>query len=216
MSVTITTQKNIFSGDDSTDSFSYTFPIVDAAEVRLYKKATAANGGGISLIASNYTVTPNAAAAGQVLKVGGSITYPNSGTKLATGEKLIALRATDQDQEISLVTNGIYDALTLMGALDKLTMQIQDLQEQINRCVKYPLDETPATEDVEDFIAAVSAAILNFSVGTYTDLKATAALAPTTKRFGFATDLGEVGALMFYCGNTAYGDTGWFGPIVSQ
>jgi hypothetical protein len=49
-----------------------------------------------------------------------------------------------------------------------------------------------------------------FKSGTYAELKAISAAAPTVMRWGFATDKnGGQGQLCFYCGNAAVYDAGW-------
>ncbi len=43
----------------------------------------------------------------------------------------------------------------------------------------------------------------------YAALKAQAVLNQSTQFWGFATDLGTAGVIVFYCGNPAIGDSGF-------
>lgn len=75
----------------------------------------------------------------------GSITYPASGTDyLAAGEKLIMRRVLDLLQPTDLENLGGYFPDTQEGVFDRLTMLIQQQQEQIDRALKIPVAETGA------------------------------------------------------------------------
>lgn len=207
MAITTTFPKATFSGNGVIDSFAFGFKVIDASDVSVYKLNTA---GVLSLLTRNYVVAPNA---DQDASPGGTVAYPSSGTKLQSGETLIALRGVPSDQELALAINGYFDADQFEAALDKLTMRVQELEEKLGRCFKRPVNETPSEADVTVASVTISTGSLIGSItlsDTYANLKASP---PSPFTFAWATD--GNGALMFYSGNPAIGDQGWFGPVVA-
>lgn len=203
---------NVFDGDAATTVFNWTFALPvgsTGTEIVVY---IIDDEGVITQLASNYSQDLNT----------NQLTYPvQSGvapldpgvTALPVGWQIAIYRTEPITQGLSLTTQGPFPAASIMGALDYLTMICQQLQEQLNRCVKYPIGQVPTTTDVNDFIAAVNAIIMTPPIqGTYAYVKAIAALDPTTPRFAIASDLGVAGefSLLWYSGLTTVGDTGWF------
>lgn len=215
MTVTNPVNDNIIDGDGVTTVFGYTFELPsdsDGGDIYVYVIDDQDN---ITLLTSNYTLDLNAA----------TITYPvtsgisplNPGvTALPIGWQIAIYRIENLTQALSLTTQGPFPAAGMMAALDMLTFITQQLQEQINRCVKYPIGQIPTSTDVTAFLAAVSALIPQSPLfGTYAYVKSVAALAPTTYRFAVVTDQNNLGTgqLFFYSGNVSAGDGGWFGPL---
>lgn len=212
MSVAQQNSYNGFAGDAATTIFSLTFAVPSdstGSDILVYVIDASGN---ITLLGSNYTLD----------LVGKTLTYPVTPGQaplaagvaaLPVGWQLYALRIESMVQPLALTTQGPFPAAGLMLALDKQTMMIQQLQDQINRCIKYPIGQTPTTTNVADFINAVAAILLQMQKGTYANLKIAAAANPTRQMWGWATDLGASGQLMFYGGDTTVGDGGWFGPL---
>lgn len=132
-------------GDGSTDEFSFS-PIVvyDAADIHVILRDS--NGNDTDLTqgnnADNYTVTLNST---QFLPSTGYITYPNSGTKLQTGEFLYIRRVVDITQDTDLENQGGYFPEVQEQALDKLTMIALQQQEQIDRSLKTAVSSSLST-----------------------------------------------------------------------
>lgn len=215
MTVSNPSNDNIFDGDGSTVLFSFTFQLPSdstGTDIYVYVIDSAGN---ITLITSNLTLD----------LVNKTVTYPVTGgisplangiNALPAGWQLGVFRIEQLTQALNMTTQGPFPAAGIMAAFDKLTLITQQLQEQINRCVKYPIGELPTTTDVNAFIAAVNAIIQPpMTVGTYAYVKSVAALAPTTARMFGVTDQNSNSTtqLYFYSGNVAAGDGGWFGPI---
>jgi hypothetical protein len=141
MSLTSTTPRAIFAGNDVATSFAFSFKVESAAEVAPYfKDGTALP----ALLESNFSVALNA---DQDADPGGTVTYPTSGSPLATGDKLILLRSTDQTQELDLATLAGLEADDLELGYDKLTAIIQEMREELDRAVIFPSDESPTLAD---------------------------------------------------------------------
>jgi len=128
MTVTTTTIKNSYSGDGSTTAFAYTFPINSTDEITVIERSAT----GTETVKSegtgstNYGISDNGASGGTVTMV----TAPASGTTL------VLLRNTALTQETDYVANDPFPAETHEDALDKLNMQTQELQEELDRSFK--------------------------------------------------------------------------------
>lgn len=86
-----------------------------------------ASGTSTLLSPSAYTVSINAPATGQLWGVGGTITYPISGSPIATGFQLQISRILPLTQVTSLANQGDFLPNVIEQALDTLEMQIQQL-----------------------------------------------------------------------------------------
>jgi hypothetical protein len=73
---------------------------------------------------------------------GGSITTT---TPPASGTTLTIYRDTAQTQETDYIDNDDFPAESHEAALDKLTLIAQELQDQVDRCIKIPRNETTTT-----------------------------------------------------------------------
>nr|BAR34743.1 tail fiber [uncultured Mediterranean phage uvMED] len=125
MTVSSTNTKNSYNGDNSTTSFAYTFPIHSTAELQVIERS--ANGTEtVKSLNTHYTVSDNGAAGGQVV----------FGTAPASGVTVVLLRSTNITQEVDYISNDAFAAETHEAALDKLTLQIQEAQEEIDRSIK--------------------------------------------------------------------------------
>lgn len=209
--MTVSTQNNdnIFDGDGSTDQWSFTFELPsDSVGDDIYVYVID-DEGSITQITTNFTLDLNAQ----------TITYPvtpgvsplESGVSfLPAGWQLAVLRLEDIVQALNLTTQGAFPSAGLMLGLDKIVMILQQLQEQIDRCIKYPIGQAPTTADISTAVAAISSVFPPFTSDTYPNLLLLSAGSPTQKRWGFATDFnGGNGQLCFYTANTAVGDQGW-------
>lgn len=144
MTVSLTTTKHVYNGDGVTVNWPYTFPIIASTDIVVYKTAS---DGSISLVASGYTVNTGS----------NTVTYPNSGSPLAVGEKVTLIREVPLTQLTDYQNNGAFNAETLESALDKVTLIGQQLNEALSRSVKFPVDETPTQDDTDEFLSDVQA-----------------------------------------------------------
>jgi hypothetical protein len=128
MTLSTTTNRAAFEGTGTTGPFSFTFPFQDDAEITVF---TVLNGVITDLDDSEYTLT------GEGDTDGGSVTTVNV---IPSGTTLIVMRVLELDQTTDLVNNGPFYAETHEDTFDRLAMQIQQLQEQINRCLRMPKD----------------------------------------------------------------------------
>lgn len=124
-----------FNGNGSTTSFPFTFKVFTSADVEVVFADT----DGVETVLtldSDYSVALNA---DQDATPGGSVGYPLSGAALATGEKLSIAGALAYEQETDIPTGGNFNPTVLENALDKLSMQTQQLAESVSRAAKVPI-----------------------------------------------------------------------------
>lgn len=124
-----------FNGNGSTTSFPFEFKVFTTADVEI----VVADADGIETVLeldSDYSVSLNS---DQDATPGGTVTYPISGAALATGEKLSIAGAIAYEQETDIPTGGNFNPTVLENALDKLSMQTQQLAEAISRAAKVPI-----------------------------------------------------------------------------
>lgn len=94
------------------------------------------------ILDSDYSVALNA---DQVTSPGGSITYPLSGSPLAVGLTLVIVSAVPNSQDLSLPTGGAFNAASVELGLDRLQVQIQQIQDLAGRAIVVPEYGSPVT-----------------------------------------------------------------------
>jgi hypothetical protein len=128
LTISTTTIKNSYSGDNSTTQFNYTFKITDQDDIEVIIRSS--NGTEtVKTITTHYTV------AGVGNAGGGSITF-TSGNIPTNTETVILRRDTPQTQTMDLIDNDPMSANTIEDAHDKSIAIAQELQEQIDRSIK--------------------------------------------------------------------------------
>jgi hypothetical protein len=148
MTISTTTLRNSYSGNGSTTAFAYTYPINTTSEITVIERSALsvetvkAEGTG----SANYGIADNGSAGGTVTMV----------TAPAAGTTLIILRNTSLTQETDYVANDPFPAETHEDALDKLQMQNQELQEELDRSIK--ISRTNTMTSTEFTVAAADRA----------------------------------------------------------
>lgn len=119
-------------GDGSQTAWPFTFKVFSTSDVAV----TTANALGIEttlVLDTDYTVALNG---NQNTSPGGTVTYPISGTPLATGHVLSIAGDVDYDQPLAVPTGGNFNPTTFERQLDRMVMQIQQLREQASRAIR--------------------------------------------------------------------------------
>jgi len=151
MTVSSLSVKNSYNGDNSTTSFAYTFPIHSVNELTVILRA--ANGTEtIQTLTTHYSIVDNGAAGGQV----------NFVTAPATGVAVVLLRDTNLTQETDYISNDPFPAETHEAALDKLTLQQQELQEELNRAIKISRSNDIASSEITQTASTRAGKLLAF------------------------------------------------------
>lgn len=141
MTVASETARKNYDGDGTTSAFS-TNPVIfydtDTINVQV---VTTATGGAVTLVENtDYTISGGAGAVGTVDMSAGSSPY---GAPSAL-EYVVLIRDEPYLQADDFVNNSVSDAEVAESRYDKITMEVQQLLEQIARSIKFPDIETAA------------------------------------------------------------------------
>ena len=134
MTVSSTTVKNSASGDGSTTQFTYSFKIFADTDLEVIIRSSTGTET-VKTLTTHYTV----AGAGDAS--GGSITF-TSGNTPASGQTVVIRREVPQTQAIDYIANDPFPAESHEEGLDRATMTIQQLQEEVNRSIKLSATNT--------------------------------------------------------------------------
>jgi hypothetical protein len=146
MTVSSTTSKASYSGNGSTTVFTVPFYFLEVADLQVILRSSA----GVETV---QTLTTNYTVAGAGVTSGGTVTMlvaPVAGTTLTI------LRNAAATQETDLLPNDRLPAESLETALDKLTMLVQQLDEETGRSLKYPASDTTASAQLPASTARAS------------------------------------------------------------
>lgn len=132
MTVSTQTYKNTYSGDGSDTTFDFSFPVLDETHILVQLK----NSAGVitdQTLTTHYTVSGTGNTIGATDYSSGTITFtsPPSST-----ETVVIKRNVPLTQATDYVENDPFPAETHEDALDKVTMQNQQQQEELDRSVK--------------------------------------------------------------------------------
>jgi hypothetical protein len=154
MTISSTTVKNSYSGNDSTTSFAYNFKIfADSDLIVIIRSSTGTET--TKSLTTHYTVSGAGDASG------GSITT-TAGNTPATGETVVIIRNVPQTQAIDYIANDPFPAETHEEGLDRGTMTIQQMQEALDRSFKVSRTNTIASAEFTDNAATRASKTLGF------------------------------------------------------
>lgn len=125
MTVAVQSSTVTYLGNGSTTVWNYSFPAVSSSDIEVVY--TDSTGTETLLTASQYTLTMNAVATGALWSVGGTVTYPKTGTGIATGTSLTIRRTVPYEQTVSINNQGAFYPLVIEQAMDLLAFQIQQV-----------------------------------------------------------------------------------------
>lgn len=145
MTISSTTVKQRFSGNDVTVTFAIPGSIEANSEVKVYLR--------------DENVDPHT----QTLQVSGTdytITGGNPGTNVvmttapATGEVLVIVRDTPSTQPTDYISNGAFDAEAHEGALDHIVRAVQELDEKFTRTPILPVTTAITSLELPEPVAS--------------------------------------------------------------
>jgi len=148
MTVSSTTVKNSYSGNGSTTEFAYTFKIFANTDLQVIIRSSTGT-------ETTKTLTTHYTVAGAGDASGGSITF-TSGNTPASGETVVIRRGVPQTQAIDYIANDPFPAESHEEGLDRATMTIQQMQEEVTRSIK--LSKTNTMTSTEFAVGATDRA----------------------------------------------------------
>ena len=126
MTVSSTTVKKSYNGNGSTAAFTYDFLINTTAELKVIIRSSTGTET-VKTISSHYNISDSSGS--------GTVTF-TSGNIPASGETVILIRDTNLTQGTDYVENDPFPSSSHESALDKLTLQVQEVQEELDRAIK--------------------------------------------------------------------------------
>ena len=119
----------VYTGNGVATTYAFAFKVLDAATVVVTVADENDLNSAVLVNGVDYTVTLNA---DQDASPGGEIAYAG----LPVGHRLVITSATDASQPTALTNLGQFHANVIEAALDRIVIQHQQQQEQLDRCVK--------------------------------------------------------------------------------
>ena len=127
-----------YNGNGATTSFPFAFKVFSKADIEVVRTSPA--GAETALVLdSDYSVALNA---DQDNNPGGTITYPISGTALGAGYKLTIIGAVPYTQVADITNAGAFYPQVIENALDRSTIQIQQIRELQSRAITVAVSDT--------------------------------------------------------------------------
>ncbi len=127
MTVSSTTKRNSYSGNGSTTVFAYSFKIFDDDDITVILRTDSTGSESVQTKTTHYSVSGVGSASG------GNITF---GSAPASGITVVLLRETAQTQATDYTPNDPFPAASHEDALDKITLMVQDQQDELDRSLK--------------------------------------------------------------------------------
>lgn len=127
MTVTNTTRSIREEGNGSKTAFDFPFKIFQASDLVVYKLVRSTDAATLQVITTDYTVSINSSSDG------GTVTFIVAPT--ASQDSFIK-RVTPRTQATVIPTEGDLSEEQLENSLDKMQMQISEIDEELNRALK--------------------------------------------------------------------------------
>ena len=151
MTVASTTNKASYNGNGTQSVFAYTFKIFVDADIKVYVGTT------LKTINTHYTLSGVGATGG------GNVTFTSGNIPAAGTGNVTLLRSLALTQGVDLVNYGRFDAEVVESQYDKLTMMVQQLQEQADRTIRFNTTVSDAGGvEITDTVAERSGKVLAY------------------------------------------------------
>jgi hypothetical protein len=154
MTISSTTVKNSYSGNGSTTVFAYTFKIFANTDLQVIIRSST----GIETV---KTLTTHYTVSGVGDASGGNVTF-TSGNTPASGETVVIRRAVPQTQAIDYIANDPFPAESHEEGLDRATMTLQQVQEELDRAIKLSRTNTMTSTEFTNSATDRAGKVLGF------------------------------------------------------
>jgi hypothetical protein len=134
MTVNSPTNRVLSNGNGATTVWPFSFPVLSASDLVVI--VTDPDGVSTVLLSTQYSTTgigsPN----------GGTLTYPLSGSPLATGWSILIKRTVPLTQTTDIQNQGGFYPDIIERALDRIVFQVQQIAEVADRSLRFPDSES--------------------------------------------------------------------------
>lgn len=182
MTVSSSLNKIIYTGDGTTKTFSVPFYVIAEEDIEIILVEISTQNE--TIVTSNYEIAPTG---GSFPADTATVTYPlNDETPVTSDYNIVLYRYLDYVQETVYPNNTSLKPKVLERSLDKLTMQVQQLSEEVGRAVTVGVASTTTpTELMAELTTYVSDAGAS---ATSSAEFADASSASATSASGYASD----------------------------
>lgn len=142
MTVNNSANKVIAAGNGVQTVFGFAFIAVQASDLAVILMD--ASGNETTLAPANYTVALNPTPPGQIWSIGGTVTYPLSGSPIPMGSTLTIVRQLSLTQLVALGNQGNEFPSAVESAIDLIEMQLQQVNELFQRAIVAPVVDPAA------------------------------------------------------------------------
>lgn len=180
--ITTTTTRVSYATDGAATAFTFSFPIPgnETSDIIVLKRTTATGAETVMTETTDYSLSaPN-----NDYSSGGTVTTVDT---LAAGFTLVIFRDVPDTQNAVLADTKVLRLAGLEGAYDRLTMEVQQLQEQLNRSPHSPRSD--ATTISMEFPNSIDRADKTLTFDSDGAVTATAAAETTVAFSGFGQTL---------------------------
>lgn len=141
-----------FDGNDAATSFPFDFKIFAESDLRVVLR-DALTAEYLLTLDVDYSVSMNP---DQNADPGGTITYPLSGSPLATGERLTVTTDLELSQQTVFTNLGKFFPATVEDTFDRLTMLLRQIQAEIVRAIRVPVSLSDVLTDLPTPVAGAA------------------------------------------------------------
>lgn len=143
MTVTDNYEPNYYVGNGAVSTYSFTFPVQAQTEL-LVVSTNLVDSDTELAIGNDYTVSLSGDGTGSITLLAGNLT---------TGHKLVIARKAPLSQPTDFTTRSTVAPATNQTTIDAVMLKMQQLQEEVKRCIKIPISE----DQIETFTELPSA-----------------------------------------------------------
>jgi len=136
-------------GNGVLTNFPFTFKILDADDLEVWLRNGTLGTEQLLVRGTNYSVNGVGAEAGGSIDAINDVSAP---TPVDVPFQYFIVRRTAMKQPTNLDNQGPYPPEAIEAQLDRLTMMMQDIQEQVDRCVKQQVTEQPPPPTIQDVL----------------------------------------------------------------
>lgn len=125
-------------GDSANKTWTFTFKVTNATDLKIIHVDT---DDVENIVSSDFSVSLNV---DQEANPGGSVTYPVAASAITNAEYMVVARNEALDQSQDFTFGGNFSEENVEVSLDSLSMQIQQLNERINRTPEFRMSDADA------------------------------------------------------------------------
>ncbi len=151
MTVAVDKRVTSFDGNDVTTSFSIDFDFYELDDI-VVKHVDSDDVITTLVYLTDYSISG--------IGLGEDVTYPITGSPLATGERLVVYRLSDYIQDLDLVNNEGQHLSMMEQGLDAVVLTVQELKEDITRCIQKDIASDETVPGFDDYLATMDAKIV--------------------------------------------------------